>query len=102
MMSDTCVALMYRNQLAPQEITWLVPHQANQRIMDAVAQHLKIPPSRTMSNVADVGNTWGASIPACLSQWYRNGQLHAGDRLLLTGFGAGYAAGAAYVQWGLD
>ena len=101
MMSDVCVAVMYRNQLTPENVTWLVPHQANQRIMDAVADHLQIPRARTMSNVARVGNTWGGSIPGCLSEWHQGGRLRPGDRLMLAGFGAGYSAGAAYIKWSL-
>jgi len=100
-MSDVCVALMYRNGLAAGDVAWLVPHQANRRIMDAVAQHLHIPASRTMSTVEVTGNMWAGSIPACLSEWHHAGRLRRGDRLLLAGFGAGYAAGGAYVRWAL-
>jgi 3-oxoacyl-[acyl-carrier-protein] synthase-3 len=101
MMSDVCVALMYRNNLTAADVTWLVPHQANRRIMDAVARHLNVPAERTLSNVEDVGNTWAASIPSCLSESHRAGRLRYGDRLLLTSFGAGYAAAGAFIRWGL-
>jgi 3-oxoacyl-[acyl-carrier-protein] synthase III len=100
-MCDVCVALMFRNNLTPEDVTWLVPHQANRRIMDAVARHLNVPAERTLSNVEEVGNTWAASIPACLSESHRAGRLRHGDRLLLTSFGAGYAAAGAYIRWGL-
>ncbi len=102
MMSDIAVALMYRNQLSAAEVDWLVPHQANQRIMDSVATHLKIDPARIMSNISEVGNTWGASIPGCLGAWQRAGRLRRGDRLLLTSFGAGYVAAGAYLRWSLS
>jgi 3-oxoacyl-[acyl-carrier-protein] synthase-3 len=101
MMSDLGNAVMFRNNLQATEIDWLVPHQANRRIMDAVAAHLGVPPNRTVSNIEEVGNTWAASIPACLSQVYQSGQLHYGQRILLASFGAGYCAGAAYLRWAI-
>jgi 3-oxoacyl-[acyl-carrier-protein] synthase-3 len=101
MMSDLCTAVMFRNNLQAAQIDWLVPHQANRRIMDAVATHLGVPPNRTMSNIEEVGNTWAASIPACLSQWHQSGHLDYGQRILLTSFGAGYCAGAAYLRWAI-
>jgi 3-oxoacyl-[acyl-carrier-protein] synthase-3 len=102
MMSDVAVALMYRNQLSAADVDWLVPHQANQRIMDSVASHLGVDASRVMSNISEVGNTWGASIPGCLGVWHEAGRLRRGDRLLLTSFGAGYVAAGAYVRWALS
>jgi 3-oxoacyl-[acyl-carrier-protein] synthase III len=99
MMSDIAVALMYRNNLSAADVDWLVPHQANQRIMDSVASHLGLEPARVMSNISEVGNTWGGSIPGCLGVWHRTGRLRRGDRLLLTSFGAGYVAAGAYVRW---
>ena len=99
MMSDVAVALMYRNNLSASDVDWLVPHQANLRIMDSVATHLSIDPSRVMSNISEVGNTWGGSIPGCLGVWQSAGRLRRGDRLLLTSFGAGYVAAGAYVRW---
>jgi 3-oxoacyl-[acyl-carrier-protein] synthase III len=102
MMSDVAVALMYRNNLSATAVDWLVPHQANQRIMDSVATHLNVDPSRIISNIAEVGNTWGASIPGCLAVWQKAGRLRRGDRLLLTSFGAGYVAAGAYLRWSLS
>jgi 3-oxoacyl-[acyl-carrier-protein] synthase-3 len=99
MMSDVAVALMYRNNLAADDVDWLVPHQANQRIMDSVSTHLSIDTVRIMSNISTVGNTWGGSIPSCLGVWQHDGRLRRGDRLLLTSFGAGYVAAGAYVRW---
>jgi 3-oxoacyl-[acyl-carrier-protein] synthase-3 len=101
MMTDVAVALMYRNHLSAADVDWLVPHQANQRIMDSVATHLTIDPARIMSNIAEVGNTWGASIPGCLGAWQQAGRIRRGDRLLLTSFGAGYVAAGAYLRWSL-
>jgi 3-oxoacyl-[acyl-carrier-protein] synthase-3 len=67
--------------------------------MDSVASHLGVDASRVMSNISEVGNTWGASIPGCLGVWHESGRLRRGDRLLLTSFGAGYVAAGAYVRW---
>jgi 3-oxoacyl-[acyl-carrier-protein] synthase-3 len=69
--------------------------------MDSVAAHLSIDHSRVMSNISEVGNTWGASIPGCLGVCQLAGRLQRGDRLLLTSFGAGYVAAGAYVRWSL-
>jgi 3-oxoacyl-[acyl-carrier-protein] synthase-3 len=69
--------------------------------MDSVAAHLTVDPARIMSNIAEVGNTWGASIPGCLGAWQQAGRLRRGDRLLLTSFGAGYVAAGAYLRWSL-
>jgi 3-oxoacyl-[acyl-carrier-protein] synthase-3 len=102
MMSDIGVALMYRNNLAPTDVDWLVPHQANQRIMDSVAAHLGLDSVRVISNISEVGNTWGGSIPGCLGVWQRAGHLRRGDRLLLTSFGAGYVAAGALVRWSIS
>ena len=101
MMSDLAVALMHRNNLAARDVDWLVPHQANQRIMDSVASHLSVNPACVISNIAQVGNTWGGSIPGCLGVWQRAGHLRRGDRLLLTSFGAGYIAAGAFVRWSI-
>jgi 3-oxoacyl-[acyl-carrier-protein] synthase-3 len=101
MMSDIAVALMYRNNLSATDIDWLVPHQANQRIMNSVASHLSLHSMRVMSNISEVGNTWGGSIPGCLGMWQRAGRLRRGDRLLLTSFGAGYVAAGAFVRWSI-
>jgi 3-oxoacyl-[acyl-carrier-protein] synthase III len=101
MMSDVAVALMYRNNLSATDVDWLVPHQANRRIMDSVATHLGIDPARIMSNISEVGNTWGGSIPGCLGVWQGAGRLRRGDRLLLTSFGAGYVAAGALLRWSL-
>ena len=101
MMSDLAVALMHRNNLAARDVDWMVPHQANQRIMDSVASHLSVDSARVISNISEVGNTWAGSIPGCLGVWQRAGHLRRGDRLLLTSFGAGYVAAGAVVRWSI-
>ncbi len=85
--------------LGVDDVTWLVPHQANQRILDAVAPRLGIDPGRVFSNVGLLGNTSAASIPLALHDLYTGQHLHCGDVLALVGFGAGLTWGAAVVRW---
>lgn len=85
--------------LTVEDLTWLVPHQANQRILDAVAPRLGIDPDRVFSNVALLGNTSAGSIPLALHDLYTDHHLHPGDVLALVGFGAGLTWGAAVVRW---
>ena len=85
--------------LTVEDLTWLVPHQANQRILDAVAPRLEIEPDRVFSNVALLGNTSAGSIPLALHDLYTDHHLHPGDVLALVGFGAGLTWGAAVVRW---
>lgn len=92
-------SLFYAN-LTTADIDWLILHQANQRILDAVAKRLKIPGDRVVSNMAKHGNTDAASIPIALDEWVRAGKVKAGDTLALSGFGAGLSWGAAILKWG--
>lgn len=85
--------------LTVDDVTWLVPHQANTRITATVAERLGIPAARVVERIADVGNTSTASIPLALDALYTGGNLHAGDVLALVGFGAGLTWGAAIVTW---
>ncbi len=81
------------------DLTWLVPHQANQRILNTVAERLGVPEERVVSNIELTGNTSAASIPLAVDDLYTNGSLHPGDVLALVGFGAGLTWGAAVVRW---
>ncbi|MDO8848323.1 MAG: beta-ketoacyl-ACP synthase III [Coriobacteriia bacterium] len=85
--------------LSVEDVAWLVPHQANQRILLTVAERLGLPASRVFSNIASVGNTSAASIPLALNDLYTDGQLKPGDVVALVGFGAGLTWGAAIVRW---
>jgi 3-oxoacyl-[acyl-carrier-protein] synthase III len=85
--------------LTTDDVDWLVPHQANQRITDTVAQRLGIAHERVVCRIEDIGNTSAASIPIALDSLYRDGHLHAGNILALVGFGAGLTYGAAIVRW---
>lgn len=91
--------LLDRHSLLPKDVRWFVPHQANQRIMDAVAKDLSIPEDRVMSNIERFGNTTAATIPLCLSEWQASGRLHRGDRVVVASFGAGFTMGAVYLEW---
>ncbi len=91
---------MFRANIGVAEIDWLLLHQANQRILDAVAQRLKIPPEKVISNLANYGNTSAASIPLALDEAVRRGKVKAGDTIAAAGFGAGLTWGAAIFQWG--
>ncbi|MDY0340695.1 MAG: beta-ketoacyl-ACP synthase III [Coriobacteriia bacterium] len=85
--------------LTVEDLAWLVPHQANQRILDAVTPRLGIDPDRVFSNVELLGNTSAASIPLALHDLYTDHHLHCGDVVALVGFGAGLTWGAAVVRW---
>ena len=86
--------------LSTDDIDWLILHQANQRILDAVAKRLKISSDRVVSNMAKHGNTDAASIPIALDEWVRADKVKTGDILALSGFGAGLSWGAAIIKWG--
>jgi 3-oxoacyl-[acyl-carrier-protein] synthase-3 len=91
---------LFRSNLTASEIDWLVMHQANQRILDAVANRLQIASDRVLSNLAQYGNTSAASIPLVLDEAVRQGQVKPGDVLAMAGFGAGLTWGAAIARWG--
>ncbi|HEY9880949.1 MAG TPA: beta-ketoacyl-ACP synthase III [Leptolyngbyaceae cyanobacterium] len=91
---------LFRAGLTAEDINWLVLHQANQRILDAVAQRLNLPSERVVSNMAYHGNTSAASIPLALDETVRAGKIKAGDIIATSGFGAGLTWGAAIFEWG--
>ncbi|MEW5859067.1 MAG: beta-ketoacyl-ACP synthase 3 [Cyanobacteriota bacterium] len=91
---------MFRASISIEQVDWLLLHQANQRILDAVAQRLKIPAEKVLSNLANYGNTSAASIPLALDEAVREGKIKPGDIIATSGFGAGLTWGAAIFQWG--
>lgn len=91
---------LFRADRTADQIDWLILHQANQRILDAVAGRLKIPPEKVISNLADYGNTSAASIPLALDEAVRSGKVRSGDTIATAGFGAGLTWGAAIFEWG--
>lgn len=91
---------MFTAGLSNEDIDWLLLHQANQRIMDAVAKRLKLPPEKILSNIAEYGNTSAASIPLALDAAVREGKVKSGHTIAASGFGAGLTWSAAIFQWG--
>lgn len=96
-MTDVVGKVMERNGLTNENLDWLVPHQANKRIIDAVGRFAKIPSEKVMLNIHKYGNTTNGTIPLCL--WEYENQLKKGDNLILTAFGGGFTWGAVYVKW---
>ena len=99
-MCNSCVEIMERNNLSHDDITWVVPHQANLRIIDAVARRMGVPYEKVMVNIERYGNTSSATIPICLWEWEH--KLKKGDVLVMTSCGAGFTWGAVYVKWAYD
>jgi len=100
-MADVSAEIMQRNQLTGDNIDWLVPHQANLRIIDATAKRMGIDQSKVMINIGKYGNTTAATIPLCLSEWWQCGKLKRGQKIVLSSFGAGYTWGAVLMNWSL-
>lgn len=98
-MAAACRQLLEKSGFTPDDVNLLIPHQANSRILVAVAERLGIPMERAVVDVAEVGNTSAASIPIALDRAYRAGRLEEGDLVLLTSFGAGLAWGATLMRW---
>ena len=96
-MADVSAELLERNNLTGEDIAWLVPHQANLRIIDATANRAGIPKEKVMINIHKYGNTTAATIPLCLWEW--ESKLNKGDNLILAAFGGGFTWGAAWIKW---
>lgn len=96
-MADVSAELLERNHLTGNDIAWLVPHQANKRIIDATANRMGLPVEKVMLNIERYGNTTSATIPLCLWEW--ESQLKKGDNLVLAAFGGGFSWGATLVKW---
>ncbi|WP_234572847.1 beta-ketoacyl-ACP synthase III [Rhodohalobacter sp. 614A] len=96
-MADVSLEIMERNNLTGDDVAWLVPHQANQRIIDATARRMGLDSEKVMINIGKYGNTTAATIPLCLYDW--KDQLKEGDNLILSAFGGGLTWGAIYLKW---
>ena len=99
-MSEITAAIAEKNGLTKENINWVIPHQANMRIIDAVASRLEVPMEKVMVNIQRYGNTSAGTLPLCL--WDYERKLKKGDNLIFTAFGAGFTYGAVYVKWGYD
>lgn len=96
-MADISAEIMERNSLTGDDIAWLVPHQANKRIIDATARRMGIGDEKVMLNIQNYGNTTAGTIPLCLFDYEK--QLNKGDNLILAAFGGGFTWGSAYIKW---
>ena len=99
-MADVSVEMMNRHGITSETLTWLVPHQANMRIIEATAKRMGIRRDQVMINIERYGNTTSATLPLCLWEW--ENQLKKGDNLILSAFGAGFSWGAIYLKWAYD
>lgn len=99
-MADISTEIMQRNHLKAEDVAWLVPHQANKRIIDATASRMGIGNEKVMLNIERYGNTTSGTIPLCL--WDYEKQLHRGDNIILSTFGGGFTWGAIYLKWAYD
>jgi 3-oxoacyl-[acyl-carrier-protein] synthase-3 len=99
-MADVSAEIMEKNGLGPDNVAWLVPHQANLRIIDATARRMGVGNDKVMINIQRYGNTTAATIPLCLWDWEK--KLRKGDNLILSAFGGGFTWGAIYVKWAFD
>ena len=96
-MADVSVELMHKHGMSSDDLQWLVPHQANMRIIEATAHRMKLDKSKVMINIHKFGNTTAATLPLCLWEW--ESQLKKGDNIILATFGAGFTWGAMYLKW---
>ncbi len=96
-MADVSYEIMQRNELAADDIAYLVPHQANKRIIDATANRMGLPHDKVMLNIQKYGNTTSATIPLCLRDW--ESKLNKGDNIVMAAFGGGFTWGAIYLKW---
>lgn len=99
-MADVSVEMMEKHNITVDDLAWLVPHQANNRIIEATAKRMGLAKEKVMINIEKYGNTTSATIPLCLWEW--ENQLSKGDNLILSGFGAGFTWGSILVKWGYD
>lgn len=101
-MADISYEIMQKHNLKGEDIKFLVPHQANLRIIDATAERMGVSKDKVMININKYGNTTTATIPLCLTEYYRDGKIKKGDKLIIAAFGAGYTWGSMYLVWALD
>ena len=99
-MAEVSAEIMERNNLTSDDVDWLVPHQANLRIIDATANRMGLPKEKVMINIQKFGNTTAGTIPLCLWEW--EPKLKKGDKLVLSAFGGGFTWGAVYIKWAYD
>lgn len=99
-MADVAADIMERNNLQSEDISWLVPHQANKRIIDATRERMGLSEEKVMVNIQRYGNTTNGTLPLCLWEW--ESKLKKGDNIILAAFGGGFTWGATYIKWAYD
>ena len=99
-MADVSEEIMQKNNLSAEDVAWLVPHQANKRIIDATSRRMGVGDDKVMLNIERYGNTTAGTIPLCLWDWEK--QLNKGDNLILAAFGGGFTWGSIYLKWAYD
>jgi len=99
-MADVSEEIMERNNLSADDVSWLVPHQANKRIIDATARRMGVGNEKVMLNIEKYGNTTNGTIPLCLWEW--EGKLNKGDNIILAAFGGGFTWGSIFIKWAYD
>lgn len=100
-MANAAFDIMQKNNLTSDDVAYLVPHQANLRIIDATAKRMGISKDQVTINIDKYGNTTGATIPLCLTEYYRANKIKKGDNIILAAFGAGYTWGSIYLTWSI-
>ena len=99
-MAEVAAEVMERNKLTADDVAWLVPHQANKRIITATYERMGLDPGKVMINIDRYGNTTNGTLPLCLWEWEK--KLHKGDNVILAAFGGGFTWGATYIKWAYD
>ena len=99
-MADVAAEIVERNGMTGNDVHWLVPHQANKRIISATADRMNLPEEKVMINIERYGNTTNGTLPLCLWEW--ESRLHKGDNVILAAFGGGFTWGATYIRWAYD
>jgi len=99
-MADVSAEIMERNNLSADDVAWLVPHQANKRIIDATARRMGVGSEKVMLNIEKYGNTTNGTIPLCLWEW--ENKLNKGDNIILAAFGGGFTWGSIFIKWAYD
>lgn len=101
-MADVSAEIMEKNNLSSDDVAYLVPHQANLRIISATAERMGVGMDKVMVNIQKYGNTTSATIPMCMSEWLEAGKLKKGDNLILSSFGAGFSWGSILLRWNMN
>jgi len=101
-MADVSIQIMEKNNLTGKDIRFLIPHQANFRIIDAVAKKMDLDAEHVVVNIAQYGNTTAGTIPLAMSEAYQDNLIKKGDWIVISAFGAGFTWGSCLIKWAMD